>query len=107
MRQSSFSPRTLRIARRHEVGIQGLTPASVAICKLRKGVWLLKSKLRRGHESGTLADGEEGGSFLEQPALETTRTKAAGSLLRRQFGSYRIPSLLGAGGQGRGLSGAR
>jgi len=54
-----------------------------------------------------LGNGEEGGSFLEQPALETTRTKAAGSLLRRQFGSYRIPSLLGAGGQGRGLSGAR
>ena len=49
-----------------------------------------------------LAKEEEAGSFLEIPAMEdmTVTLAAAGSLLGRQFGPYRIVSPLGAGGMG-------
>ena len=49
-----------------------------------------------------LSKAEQAGSFLERPALEdeTVTLTAAGSLLGRQFGPYRIVSLLGAGGMG-------
>ena len=49
-----------------------------------------------------LAKEEEAGSFLETPAMRdmTVTLTAAGSLLGRQFGPYRIVSPLGAGGMG-------
>ena len=49
-----------------------------------------------------LAKEEQAGSFLERPAIEdmTVTLTAAGSLLGRQFGPYRIVSPLGAGGMG-------
>jgi serine/threonine protein kinase len=57
--------------------------------------------LRRQVES-LLERGEQARSFLEKPALqdETTSLTAAGSLVGRQFGPYRIVSQLGAGGMG-------
>ena len=49
--------------------------------------------------------------FIETPALEVAARalapRPAESLLGRQLGSYKILSLLGAGGHGRGLPGAR
>ena len=49
-----------------------------------------------------LAKEEQAGSFLEVPAIEDmpVTLTAAGSLLGRQFGPYRIVSPLGAGGMG-------
>src|ERR1700719_3867589 len=49
-----------------------------------------------------LAKEDQAGSFLEVPAIEdqTGTPTAAGSLLGRQFGPYRILSPLGAGGMG-------
>jgi len=48
-----------------------------------------------------LSNEEQARSFLERPALDATFTlTAAGSLLGRQFGPYRIVSPLGAGGMG-------
>src|SRR5438105_3091323 len=43
---------------------------------------------------------EHGGSLLEKPVLAdvTVMPVASGSLVGRQFGSYRILSILGAGG---------
>jgi hypothetical protein len=49
-----------------------------------------------------LAKEEQAGSFLERPAIDdrTVTLTAAGGLLGRQFGPYRIVSPLGAGGMG-------
>ena len=49
-----------------------------------------------------LAKEEQAGSFLEVPAIENmpVTLTATGSLLGREFGPYRIVSLLGAGGMG-------
>src|ERR1700680_893621 len=49
-----------------------------------------------------LANKEEAGSFLETPAMRdmTVTQTVTGAILGRQFGPYRIVSLLGAGGMG-------
>ena len=58
------------------------------------------AELRRQVEL-LLSKEEQAGSFLEVPAMEDmTVTLAAGPLLGRQFGPYRIVSPLGAGGMG-------
>ena len=59
------------------------------------------SELRRQVEMLVSAD-EHGGSLLEKPVLAgvTATLGARGSLVGRECGSYRILSLLGAGGDG-------
>src|SRR3982751_2054283 len=48
-----------------------------------------------------LSKEERAGSFLDVPPMDDmTVSMAAGSLLNRQFGAYRIVSPLGAGGMG-------
>ncbi|MBZ5536860.1 MAG: protein kinase [Acidobacteriia bacterium] len=59
------------------------------------------TELRRQVEMLVSKD-EHAGSFLEKPVLSdvTDTVGARGSLVGRQYGSYRILSLLGAGGMG-------
>src|SRR5262245_52094090 len=60
-------------------------------------------ELRREVES-LLAHKEQGGSFIETPAIEAAAKGVAPgqpqSLVGRQIGAYKIKSLLGAGGMG-------
>jgi hypothetical protein len=57
------------------------------------------AELRRQVER-LLENEEQAGSFLERAAVEDLTVTAAGSLLGREFGPYRIVSPLGAGGMG-------
>jgi eukaryotic-like serine/threonine-protein kinase len=59
------------------------------------------AELRRQVEMLVSKD-EQAGSFLEKPALAdaTAAPDGRGPLVDRQFGPYRILSLLGAGGRG-------
>jgi Tol biopolymer transport system component len=57
------------------------------------------SELRREVEL-LLAKDAQAGSFLEMSPLIANAPAASGSLLGRQFGTYRITALLGAGGMG-------
>jgi serine/threonine protein kinase len=57
------------------------------------------SDLRR-HVERLASEADRAGSFLERPALDLAAAPPAESLVGREFGAYRIVSLLGAGGMG-------
>jgi serine/threonine protein kinase len=88
--------------------VESIVEAALALQGPKRATYLERAcgsdpELRREVES-LLAQESRAGEFLEQPAVEQAVRAIAsdkpGSLIGRQFGHYRIESLLGAGGMG-------